>query len=209
MSVVIPVGNREPQRIAAGDNLSWTRTITNYPSTNWALTYVIRGPRRIYRFNANANAGAFTVTLDSNVTANWTPGLYAIGAFVTQGSEQVQVKCAFPRLEVTPNLNLSANNTVKGTDPRSWAEQTLAVVEDTITKLLNRTVASANVNGNAYTLANISELYTVRERLKSEVRRQQQQEKLNAGCGASNKIGVRFKPIGLAGYPPQVRVPWQ
>lgn len=209
MSVVIPTGDREPQRIAAGDNVSWTKTFQNYPSPNWALTYVIRNKAKIYQFNANANAGAFTVTLDSTVTSNWAPGLYAIGAFVTQAGEQVQVKCSYPRLEITGNLAAGTNAAVKGVDPRSFAERTLPIVEETIEKLLSRTVQSAQVNGNAYTLANLPDLYRMRERLKSEIRREHMRDRLNAGTGAGNKLGVRFKPIGLQGYPPQIRVPWQ
>ena len=201
----IPVGCREPQRIAAGDNVSWTRLIDNYPSALWSLTYLIRSAKNQYQFNANANAGAFTVTLDTNVTANWAAGIYAVGAIVTSGGEQVQIKTSFPTLTVTANLLKPVN----GVDPRSFAARTLESIEDTIAKLTQRTVDSAMVNGQSYTLANISELWKMRERFKSEVRREQARDRLNAGLGASNKIGVRFKPLNVQGYPPQIRVPWQ
>jgi hypothetical protein len=171
------------------------------------MTYVLRSGRRVYRFNANANSGAFTTTLASNVTANWTPGTYAIGAYVTASStgQQVQVTTTFPTLTITPNL---ASNP-EGVEALSFAERTLPIVEETIQKLTSRTVDSAQVNGQAYTLADVNRLWQLREKLTSEIRREKAQALLNAGLGAGNKIGVRFRPLNQQGFPPMNRVPWQ
>ena len=196
-------------RIAAGDYVSWNKSATNYPAPNWGMTYVLRKKNKVYSFNANANGSGFTVTLDSTTTSAWEPGVYAIGAFVTQSGEQVQVKCSFPRLTVTPNLASGSNTGPRGIETETFAEKALAAAEATYLALVSRKVASAQVNGNAYTLANLSELRREIERLRSEVRREHARDRLNGGLGASNKVGVRFRPLGLQGYPPQIRVPWQ
>lgn len=171
------------------------------------LTYVLRSGRRVYRFNANANAGAYTVTLNSNATANWTAGAYAFGAYVTSlaGAQQVQVKTTFPTLTVSANLASNPN----GIEALSFAERTLPFIEETIQKLTSRTVDTAQVNGQAYTLSNISTLWQIREKLLSEVRRERAQQQLNAGLGASNKVGVRFRLLNQQGFPANWRVPWQ
>lgn len=208
MSQTIPIAKREPDVIAAGDNVEWTRQFEDYDSSVWTLNYVLRNGKNIYKFSAVASSGVFQVTLTTAVTALWVPGVYAIGAYVTTGSgatlQQVQVKTFFPTITVTPNL---ASNP-QGTDTSTFAEKSLASIEATILKLTSRSVESAQVNGQAYTLANIGELFKMRERFRSEVTREQQQARLNAGLGGGNKIGIRFKSLAT-GWPQNQTVPWQ
>lgn len=208
MSANIPTLLREPQTIAAGDNVTWIRQIDDYPATIWTLHYVIRNSKNIYKFDASVAESQdvlFQVTLASTVTAGWLPGLYSIGAYVTNGAQQVQVHTFFPNFEVTANLAVNPN----GTDPRTFAAKMLVEVETTIAKLTSKSVNTAQVNGQAYTLANISELWKMRERFASEVRREEARDRLNAGLGGSNKVGVRFRPLNVRAYPWQQRVPWQ
>ncbi len=200
VSQTIPSLCREPEFIAAGDNRTWTRAVNNYSSEFWSLFYLIRNKDQSYRFNAVANAGNFTVTLNSNVTANWASGEYAIGAYVqatNDASQQVEVRCAFPTLTVGENLAGKPN----GIDPRSFAARMLPLIEETIGKLTMRTVSSATVNGQAYTINDLSKLWQMREKFRSEVRREQAQKRLDAGLGAGNKIGVRFRPLNSVGWP--------
>lgn len=200
----LPILRREPQVIAAGDAITWLRQIDDYPPPTWTLKYVIRNKANIYKFEATNDAGVFSVSLTSAVTALWKPGLYAIGAYVTDGSSQREVRCFFTTLEVGANLASQP----QGVDPRSWASRTLPIIEETISALTSRTVETASVNGQMYTLANISDLFKLRERLKSEVAREEQKARLDAGLGAGNKIGVRFRRINSLGYPAYPLVPW-
>ena len=121
------------------------------------------------------------------------------------GTIQRQVPTSFARILITPNLATNPN----GASPSTFAERALASIEATIEQLTNRTVAQAHVNGQVFTLANISELFLLRERFKSEVRREEDQARLNAGLGAANKVAVRFRPVYWAGFPPYPLVPWQ
>ncbi len=199
-----PLPTREPQFFSAGSTTQWKRTFQDYPASTFTLHYVLRGPK-VYTFDAVADGADFVATLESTQTAPWQAGLYLWGAYVTDAlANQVAVPTVFSTLEVRPNL---ASNP-PGADPRSFAARTLASLEGTIAALTNRQVASASVNGQSYSLANIGELFILRERLLSEVRREQAQARLNAGLGAANKIAIRFKPL-TSGWPPSQRVPWQ
>ena len=174
--------------------------MNDYSSESWSLFYVIRNATNSYRFNANANAGNFTVVLNSNTTANWAAGEYAIGAYVqatNDASQRVEVRCAFPTLVVGQNLAGKPD----GIDPRSFAAKMLPLIEDTIAKLTTRTVESATINGQAYTLMDLPKLWQMREKFRSEVRRENSQKRLNAGLGAGNKVGVRFRPLNAVGWP--------
>lgn len=184
--------------------MQWYRGLNDYSANTWTLHYVLRGVKNIYKFDATNSAGLFFISLTSATTAGWEPGQYAIGAYVTSGSDQVQVSTAFPTIAIAPNL---ATNP-QGADVTPWPVKALAEIESTILQLTSRTVETASVNGNAYTLANIGALFLLRERFKSEVRRLEYQERLNAGLGAGNKIGVRFRSLAQqpwSGWNP----PWQ
>jgi len=158
---------REPQLISAGDAVTWLRQIDAYPPPTWTLKYVIRNKSNIYKFEATNDAGVFSVALTSAVTAQWKPGLYAIGAYVTDGTSQHAVRTFFLNIEIAANIASQP----QGVDPRSWAARTLPLIEETISALSGRTVESASVNGQMYSLANIGDLFKLRERLKSEVAR--------------------------------------
>ena len=195
---------REPQLIAAGDKVVWIRQIDPYPANVWTLKYVIRNQQNVYKFEAANDNGLFKVTLESATTAEWKKGVYAIGAYVTDGTSQHEVRTFFTTFGIKANLA----NQPQGIDPISWAARTLPLVEETITKLTGRTVETASVNGQMYTLANVSDLFKLRERLKSEVAREEMKARLDAGLGAGNKIGVRFRRIPYLGYPAYPLVPW-
>lgn len=170
------------------------------------MHYVIRNGANIYKFDATADGSNFLIQLTSAVTALWQPGKYLIGAYVTNAnSEQRQVRAAFPNLVVGPNLAVNPT----GAPTESFARAGLANIERTILALTSRTIEAANINGSTYTLANISELFKLRERFAAEVRREEQQERLNAGLSAGNKIGIRFKSLNSTAYPPTQWAPWQ
>lgn len=185
--------------------MQWYRGLNDFSAVDWTLHYVIRSTKNVYTFSATNSAGNFFVSLTSAVTATWVPGQYAIGAYVTSGADQVQVRTAFTTLTVGPNLAVAPS----GADVTPWAVKVLASIEDTIAKLTARTVESANVNGSAYTLANINELFKLRLRFKSEVRQLEDQARLNAGLGAQNKIGIRFRSLAQLPWSGWSNAPWQ
>lgn len=185
--------------------MSWDKTFHDYPATEWTLHYVLRNKKNIYTFDAVSTGNVLRVTLTTAITSLWKAGLYAVGAYVTGSSKQVEVKPSFPTMTVLANLASNPNGVVT----ESFAVRMVANIEVTLESLAQRKVATASVAGQTYSLANISELYLLLERFRSEVRRERQQARLNAGLGAGNKIGVRFRPLNIAGYPPQTRVPWQ
>lgn len=205
MSLTSTTPRTEPQFIAAGDAVEWIRYLPDFPATTYTLKYVLQGPV-VITFSASNDAGNFLISLTSAVTREWTPGLYRLAAYVVNSGStiQKQVSTAFQRVTITPNLASKPN----GASPATFAERALATIEATILQLTSRAVVQASVNGQTYTLSNINDLFLLRERFKSEVAREEAAARLNAGMGASNKIGIRFRPLTGA-YPLGQRVPWQ
>lgn len=121
-----PTPSVEPVSIHAGDTLSWTRTLADYPaSAGWVLSYVMvaAGVPRI-TFSAAPDGDDHRVTVEAVVTGAWAPGRYSRiarvsldGVVHTVGSDQV---------EVLPNL---AAVDVGTFDPRSHARRMLDAIE--------------------------------------------------------------------------------
>ncbi len=205
LPTTIPTPTREPQVIAAGDAVIWLRQINDFDPASWTLKYVLREQNDIITFSAAADSGLFKVDLASTTTVQWKPALYAIAAYLVNGSTQVQAQTYFPKICITPNLAVNP----QGVDPVSFAARMLVLIETTIQRLTSKTVLTASVSGQTYSLVNINDLFILRERWKSEVRREEEQDRLHAGLGAGNKIGIRFKPLNTRGWPPYNQPPWQ
>lgn len=207
MTLLPNTPKNEPEQIAVGDTVEWTRQLDDYSAATYTLKYVLRNESNIIKFDATAQGAFYFVSLTTATTALWKAGMYAVAAYVVNagGTVQKQVPVAFPRMVILPNLADNPN----GVPVNTFAERGLVSIEATILQLTTRTVETATVNGQEYTLANIADLFLLRERFKSEVARETAQSRLNAGMGAGNKVAIRFKPLTGAGYPPYPRVPWQ
>ena len=81
----------EPSEIIAGDALSWSRSLSDYPaSAGWSLSYALRGPKKI-DINTVADGDAFQVAVSSAVSSAWPAGLYKWFALATKDGERYTV----------------------------------------------------------------------------------------------------------------------
>src|SRR4051812_7966070 len=82
----------EPSTITAGDTAAWTKSLPDYlPSAGWTLNYALQGPGEI-TFSSSTNSGSiFSISVAAGTTASWTPGLYALTAYVTKALERYTV----------------------------------------------------------------------------------------------------------------------
>ncbi len=215
MAATLPTPpTREPQIIFAGNFVQWNRSATghgpdgttSYPASEWTLTYWLRGPQ-VYTFSAatDPNGTDFLVTLEAATTATWQAGYYSVAAFVTaqDGSgDRFTLKPYFSVMEIkaNPAVNPQGND-----DPRPWAVQMLAVVEQAIADLVSRKAAQTSINGQSYSIQDVEKLYRMRGRFQEEVRRIESQERLNAGLGAKKNILVRFRKPAAQAFP---QFPW-
>lgn len=204
MSTNLPT--REPQVFTAGDTFSFVRQVSDYPaSAGWALSYVLRGPTTI-KSNATTYATSdYLISESAANTANWAPGLYSLQAFVTNsGGYRYSVPTWFPQITVKPNPAAYVEGTA---DNRTFAQRTLAAVETAIEGLSSKKVATASVNGQSYSIQNLSQLVSLRQRMREEVRSEQDAINYAAGLGVSKNILVRYPPMYSQGWVVQEGVP--
>lgn len=206
----VPIPCDELKEFTSGDYVQWSKTLTQFPSTDYTLKYQLRGPQEYTITAAVYQTSSYLVTLSASTTASYKAGYYSLVAFVTDIATELlrySVCPRFPFLTVKENpaayVNGSANNL-------TWAARTLAAVEQTIFQLSSRQVTSASVNGQSYNIQDLGKLYALRNRTAEVVRSEQDAINIKAGLGAKKNILVRFPPLngGMQWLPGMTNNSW-
>jgi hypothetical protein len=121
-----------------------------------------------------ADGSAFLVTFSSTQTAALTAGNYTLHGRATKSGESYTVASA-------------------GTDLRTWAAKALAAIETALSTNLSADFVTFSVDGQNFTRMARLEAMDVRDRLKSEVHREEQARKIRQGLSTSRNLYVRFQ----------------
>ena len=181
----------EPAELHAGDRWAWKRTdlSADYPTATYALSYVARlngTGTTSFTITASETGGEFVVEVASSTTAGYTAGTYTWVAYITRSSDSQRIEVATGTLVVVPNRATAT------TDPRSWAQITLDVIEAYLRDSNNISAASYQINGRSLSRWARAELLKERDLLKAEIGRAAKAERMAKGLGTSAKINVRF-----------------
>lgn len=83
-----PIPSSEPSSIFAGDTVLFTKTISDYPSSDgWILTYSFRGPSSLADQVATTSGSGYAVTIPVSATAPLLAGTYYWNARVSKAGE--------------------------------------------------------------------------------------------------------------------------
>jgi len=180
----------EPTLLQAGDRWAWRRPdlVTDYPTADYALSYVARRERTGERIaiTASETADGYVVEVASSVTATYEPGRYQWSAFITRTSDSARAEIGYGSFEVKANRATSTD------DPRSTAQVMLDNIEAYLKDPSNLSAASYSIAGRSLSRWNRTDLLEERDRLKAEINREVQAEKLRKGLGTNQQIRVRF-----------------
>lgn len=187
------VGSGEPTTVTAGNTWTWTRSFASYaPSETggtWTLSYAILGAAKLVWDAAwvTTSGAIWTVTIPAASTATLPAGTYQWTAILTGGSGYAGQRFTPAAGVFTVAANPSKLN---AGDTLSFAEKTLAVVEAALEGRLTADMQSYSIGGRAVTAIPVSELFAIRNRLKTEVWRIQNPGKPLPG------FAIRFGPVG-------------
>lgn len=180
----------EPTLLQAGDRWAWRRPdlTTDYPTATYSLSYVARreGTGERIAITAVETSGYYVVEVDSSVTADYVPGRYQWSAFITRTSDSARAEIGYGSFEVKANRATSTD------DPRSTAQVMLDNIEAYLKDPSNLSAASYSIAGRSLSRWNRADLLEERDRLKAEINREVQAEKLRKGLGTNQQIRVRF-----------------
>lgn len=181
---------REPTTLQVGDRWAWKRTdlITDYPSASYSLSYVARKEITGERIAISTTGGSdgYVVEVSSTTTAAYAAGRYHWYAYITRTSDSA-------RIEVDKGFfDVKANAATSSEDPRSFAQIALDAIETYLKDPNNLAAASYSIAGRSLSRWSRSELLVERDRLKGEVNRERQAEKIAKGLGTNSTVRVRF-----------------
>ena len=187
----------EPEKITAGVTWKWNKTLSDYPASEWSLSYYLRrNGATLTSVTASADGDTFKLNVAAGVTALFTPDDYDIIGIVTKGSEKFVVYDGI--LKVLSNPASSS-----AYDPRSHARRVLDLIEAAMEGRIPNGMESYTIGGRSINKIPLKELRELYDRYKQDVEREIQAERLANGRRSGKNIGVRFgRPSGhnVQGY---------
>ena len=182
----------EPEKLTSGVTWKWKKTISDYPASEWTLTYYLRKDgATATSFSATADGDTHLVTIAAATTAAYASGIYDFIGWVIKGTEKYEVFNSM--IEVLPNpTNTSAY------DPRSHARRVMELLEAAMEGRVPNGMESYSIGGRSINKIPLSQLRELWEKYKQDVVMEEQAERLVNGRRSGKNIGVRFnRPSGI------------
>ena len=123
MSATLPTPPTiEPARFQAGNTFTWTKSLADFPASEWTLTYELRGAQSI-SVTATADGNDYLVSVAAATTASWTVGTYSMAGYVAALSSRFQIYAG--SLVIESNIATAAADY----DARTVAARVVAALE--------------------------------------------------------------------------------
>ena len=142
----------EPNSLAAGDTLVFTRKLSDYPAgQGWSITYEMRGGAQPIEFKSTASGDSHAIDVPPATTATWLPGDYVLVGYVGNGTDRFQV--------YDGPLTLSANRQTEpgDVDERTFAQKQIAILEQTISALNAAALKSSRSGDSMFQYTELAE----------------------------------------------------
>jgi len=163
MAATIP--ELEPVAFAAGDSLSWTKSLADYTiADGWSLAYYFRGNKlSALDLTSTASGTLHLVSITTAQSAGLIAGDYSVEGYAVKTGERVRIYTG--TIKVTPNFaTLTA-----GDDTRSIARRTLDNIEAVIEGRASSSILNSTVNGTSLQRIPVADLLKLRDYYKTIV----------------------------------------
>lgn len=187
-----------PSTIRAGDTLSWTESLPDYPAGDgWTLAINLAkyGDPTI-TITASTSGDSYAVSATAATTKGWVPGIYAWQAYVyklggapSAISEKYTIEHG--QLTVLPDITQATS----ATDLRSDCKKTLDAIEALLIGKATADVLSYSVAGRAIAKMAPTELLKWRDVCRVEYQRELDAERVAKGLDTNKRVGVRFRRV--------------
>lgn len=179
----------EPSAVTAGDTLAWRIALGDYPaSAGWVLAYRLINAAGKIDITAGASGADHLVSVSAATSASWAAGDYSWSAWVSRAGERYTVGAG--RLTVRPNV--AALNTL---DDRSPERRALEALQSAYVDYVSNGqghIAEYEIAGRRMKFRSSAEIWQQIERLKIEVKKQDDAARLAAGLKPRRRLLVRF-----------------
>jgi len=175
-----------PSVIYAGDTLLLKIDLSDYPATDWTLTYEFR--RKLgstISFSSTPDGSSHSFSVAAETTNIWVDGDYTGVGSVSDGTQKFTVWTG--RLTILPNLSAQEDNY----DTRSHAEICLDALNAVIEGKASRDVLNTTIAGQTIGRMSFKELLEARNYYAALV--EQELASLDAANGKGGKnVLIRF-----------------
>ncbi len=183
-----------PSSIRAGDTITWTESINDYPATDgWILAFTLYAYGKTSITITGSTSGAdYLILLDPDDTDGYEPGTYSWQAYVYKTVDAViteRYTLANGSIQILPDLSATSGTV----DLRSHVKRTLDAIETLLEGKSSADVLSYSIAGRSLSKMSIDELLKWRNLYLSEYQRELDAE----GIAGDNprRVGVRFNRI--------------
>ena len=182
----------EPEKLTSGVTWKWKKTISDYPASEWTLTYYLRKDgATATSFSAAADGDTHLVTVTAATTAGYAAGVYDIVGVVVKAAEKYVVFDGIFEVLTNPA-------TAGAYDPRTHARRVLDLIEAAMEGRIPNGMESYTIGGRSINKIPLNQLRELYEKYAQDVRQEVQAERLANGRRSGKNIGVRFgKPSGI------------
>lgn len=182
--------DREPTAFTAGDTVSWTRSLSDYPaSAGWVLSYRFISPTAKFDVTGTASGDDHAVTITAAISAAYTAGTYAWQGYVTLGAARHTIGSG--TTVVDPNL---AAVSAAGYDNRTPARKALDALNAGLETFgSNAHVQGYTIEGREMKYRTFADFMAARDRLALEVRKEEEATRASQGQASRNRLRVVFR----------------
>lgn len=176
-----------PSTLRAGDTLADTFSLGDYPATSWVLSFTLINATAKVTINCGASGDDHALSVAAATTAGYAPGAYSWVAHVT-GPGSARYTLSSGSVEVLPNMAAASTY-----DSRSNARKALDAVEAALaTYGAKAYLQSISIGDRAQSFRDPGEFMAFRDRLRLEVQREDNAERMRQGLAPKNRLLVRF-----------------
>lgn len=173
-----------PSELIAGDTWIFDRDYSDYPRPTWTATAYFENADGTFNVASTVSPAIPTAqrfTIAAATTAIYAAGRYRVRVRVTDGTSTFTAESAWIDVALDPAK-------VGKQDPRSWARRTLDAIEAFLEGNASTAQQSMSVGGRSLSRWSLPELTQWRDRLRQEVRTEEQ----GSDAGLGRDIKVRY-----------------
>lgn len=133
-----------PKKLRAGDTLSFTEGLSDYPASTWTATLFLQNQATAEEFNATASGDDHVFSRTGAQTGEWDPGRYRWFVRVTDGTTVTTIDDGWIEIQPEPGD--------ESYDHRSHARQMI----DAIEAMLRKQATSNQLDLVSYNFGSVS-----------------------------------------------------
>lgn len=183
--------NHEPYTLAAGDSISFRKTLPDFPASDgWTLKYELRGQQVPIEFASTSDGDSHVLSVDAATTAAWIPGDYAFVGYAELGTERTEFFKA--SLTVTADLETQSGDVPVTTH----AQRMLVKLEAVLEGKAGDDILDSEIEGTVIRRMPLADVYKMRAKYKRERQSEIAQENVANGRASGRKIVVSLNVTG-------------